>query len=86
MILIRKREIPEYLHDSEYYKYILSDDPFELPDQYYREEIIINTFEDLIIYIRILDFWLVNKIPNEFYDYVFNNKDKINIDVLNEHT
>jgi hypothetical protein len=84
MISIRKSQIPKYLQDSEYYKSIQSDDPFELSDEHYRKEIIINFFEDLIIYIRILDFWLVNKFPDEFYDWVFKNKDKINMDILNE--
>jgi hypothetical protein len=85
MLSIRKSEITQYLQDSEYYKSIQSDDLFELDEKYYKEEIIIITFEDLISYIRILDFWLVNKIPDEFYDWVFKNKDEINMDVLNEH-
>ena len=73
MILsIRKSEISEYVWNSILYENIQSDEPFELSEEHYRKEIIINTFEDLIIYIRILDFWLVNKIPNEFYDWVFN--------------
>ena len=61
---LHKNEIPEYLKDSEFYKSIESDELFEIPIEYYKQEIIINTFEDLIIYIRILDFWLVNKITN----------------------
>ena len=85
MLSVRKSQIPEYLQDSEYYKSIQSEESFELSEEHYRKEIIIITFEDLIIYIRILDFWLVNKIPNEFYDWVYKNKDKINMDVLNEH-
>jgi hypothetical protein len=83
MISIRKSKIPKYLQNSEYYKSIQSEDLFELDEEHYREEIIINSFEDLIIYIRILDFWLVNEIPYEFYDWVFKNKDKINIEILN---
>jgi hypothetical protein len=85
MPIIRKSQIPEYLQDSEYYKSIPSDDSFELAEENYREEIIIKSFEDLIIYIRILDFWLVNKIPDEFYGWVFKNKNTINMDILNEY-
>ena len=85
MPIINKNEIPKYLQDSEYYESIQSDDQFELSEEHYRNEIIINSFEDLLIYIRILDFWLVNKIPDEFYDWVFKNKDKINMDILNEY-
>ena len=82
---LRKSEISKYLQDSEYFETIQSDDIFELEEKYYKKEIIIITFEDLIIFIRILDFWLVNKIPDEFYDWVFKNKDKVDIDVLVLH-
>jgi hypothetical protein len=85
MISINKNKIPNYLQDSEYYKNIQSDEHFEISKEHYKQYIIINTFDDLISYIRILDFWLVNDIPDEFYDWVFKNKYKINIDVLNEH-
>jgi len=85
MLPVGKSEIAKYLQDSVFYETIESNGTFELSEEHYKEEIIINSFEDLIIYIRILDFWLVNKIPDEFYDWVFKNKDKINMDVLNEH-
>jgi len=64
---LHKNEIPEYLKDSEFYKGIESNEYFEIPIEYYKEKIIINKFEDLVSYIRILDFWLVNKIPDEIY-------------------
>jgi len=67
---LHKNEIPEYLKDSEFYKGIESDDSFEIPIEFYKKEIIINTFEDLISYIRIIDFWLVNKIKmNLLFEY-----------------
>jgi len=55
---LHKNEIPEYLKDSKFYKGIESDDSFEISIEYYKEEIIINTFEDLVSYIRIIDFFL----------------------------
>ncbi len=80
-----KNEIPEYLKDSEFYNNIESDEPFEIPIEYYKKEIIIKTFDDLVSYIRILNYWLVNKIPNEIYKWVSDNKNKVNIVLLNEN-
>jgi hypothetical protein len=40
--------------------------------------------DDLIEYIKLFDYWIINKIPNEFYNWIFQNKNKINIDLLNE--
>ena len=75
MPIVHKSQIPEYLQDSEFYESTQSDGIFELSEEHYREEIIINSFEDLIIYIRILDFWLVNKHAlgdevNEMFDAI----------------
>jgi hypothetical protein len=50
--------------------------------EFFKNELEINTFEDLVSYIRIFDYWMVNKIPIHFYDWVFKNKDKININLL----
>jgi len=47
---LHKNEIPNYLKDSEFYKGIETNQSFEIPIEYYKEEIIINTFEDLITY------------------------------------
>ena len=80
MYTLNKNEIPNYLKNSELYDNIVSkdDELFDIPREYYKKEIIINTFDDFINYIRILDYWLVNKIPDEIYKWVFDNKDKIN--------
>ena len=81
---LHKNEIPEYLKNSEFYKNIESDGQFEIPINYYKKEIVINSIEDLISYIKIIHYWLVNKTPDEIYKWVFDNKDKIKIDDLNE--
>lgn len=39
--------IPEYLKDSELYKNIESDDLFDIPEGYFRKELIINVFDDI---------------------------------------
>jgi len=35
-------------------------------------------------YIRIFDYWMINKTPIEFYKYIIKNKDKINMNLLND--
>ena len=78
-------DIPDFLRDSELCKNIVSDESFDIPIELFKKELIINTFEDLIDYIKIFDYWMINKIPpKKFYDWVFENKDKIDINLLND--
>jgi hypothetical protein len=87
MIKITKNQIPEYLKNSGFYNGLninqsSDDEPFEIPKEYYRQELEINNFDDLVSCIKICDFWLVNKIPDLIYDSIFLNKNKINLDLL----
>ena len=77
-------DIPDYLKDSELCKNIVSDESFDIPIEFFKKELIINSFEDLIDYIKIFNYWIINKIPNELYKFVLENKDKINMVLLNE--
>ena len=78
-------DIPEFLKDSELCKNIeSSNEPFDVPIKFFKKEIIIITFEDLIDYIKILDYWMIINTPDEIYDWVFKNKRDIDINLLNE--
>ena len=70
-------DIPEFLKDSELCNNIESEESFDVPNELFKKEIIINTFEDLILYIKIFDYWMINKYPDEFYDFIFKNRYKI---------
>ena len=83
-ISLTLNDIPDYLRDSELYKNIESDESFDVPIELFKKELIINTFDDLIEYIKIFDYWMINKIPNELYKFVLENKDKINMNLLND--
>jgi len=83
-ISININDIPDYLKDSDLYKNIESNDSFDIPEEYFRKELIINTFDDLVSYIKIFDYWMINKTPNEIYKFIIANKDKINMDLLND--
>lgn len=62
-------DIPEFLKDSELCKNIKSSDSFDIPTGLFKKEIIITTNQDLIDYIRIFDYYMINKIPNEIYEW-----------------
>ena len=49
-------DIPDFLKDSELCKNIVSDESFDVPIELFKEELIINNFEDLINYIKIFDY------------------------------
>ena len=78
-ILLTKDTIANYLHNTHVYNMIETNDSFEIPQEYYKETININTYDDFISYIIIFDYWGLDKLPIEFYKYVFNNKRDINI-------
>ena len=83
-ISLTLNDIPEFLKDSELCKNIESVESFDIPIELFRKELIINTFQDLIDYIKIFDYWMINNTPYKFYDWVFKNKDKIIMDLLND--
>ena len=47
MICITKYDIPDYLKESELYENIDSYESFNIPCEYYKENIIIESFDDL---------------------------------------
>ena len=83
-ISLTLNDIPNYLKDSELCKNIESEESFNVPIELFKKELIINTSKDLIEYIKIFDYWMINKIPDEFYIFVINNKDKINMVLFND--
>ena len=74
MISITKNQIPEYLKNSEFYNALESNEPFEIEEQFYSQELVIDSFDKLLHYIKICDFWLVNKTPTEIYRSIFENR------------
>ena len=72
-------DIPDYLEDSELYKNIESDDLFDIPEDFFRKELIINTFDDLISYIKIFDY--DDEETNEYckINYINNSKDDLTL-------
>ena len=84
IISLTINDVPDYLKESKLYENIESDDSFDIPIEYFKKELVINTFDDLVSYIKIFDYWIMNKTPNEIYKFVFDNKDKINMDLLND--
>ncbi len=69
-------DVPKYLHNSQLYETLkeCTESTFDIPPEYFREEIIINSDEDLQFFIKLLNYWMINDTPYEIYDYVLKNK------------
>ena len=84
-ITITLDEIPDYLHKSELYRNIESNDPFDIHEQYFKRELLINDFNDFVSYLVIFDYWILDKYPKEIYKFIIDNKNKINMDSLQDY-
>ena len=83
---ININDIPDFLKLSELYDSLskLGNESFEIPEQYYKNNLTITCFKDILYYIKVFDYWMINYIPDEFYDWIYQNKDEIKIDLLND--
>ena len=72
-ITLTKIQIPLYLNGT-LSETIDSDEPFDVPNNLFRETIIIENTTDLYMYINILDYWGVDNIPDEMYKWILQNK------------
>ena len=79
---LTKNEIPFYLHNSDFYKMLDSNDSFEIPKHFFEEILVINTYDDLVKYLVIFNFWGLEKLPFEVYEYIYTNKKHICINDL----
>ena len=81
-ITLTINDIPDYLKSSKLYENIVSDESFEVPIEYYKKEIIINNLDDVVSYIKLFDYWMITKIPKEFFKFIFDNKEVIDLHKL----
>ncbi len=47
-------DIPDFLKDSELYKNIESEESFDIPIELFRKDLVINTYQDLLIILEYL--------------------------------
>ena len=71
-------EIPSYLHNSDLYKILESNndnlnDDFYLIKKYYKDNLIIENKDDFIHLLHTLKYWGICEIPYEVYDYILAN-------------
>ena len=93
MVLLNLGEIPNFLKLSKLYDIYIenkingdeTDDIIFIPNEYIEQKVNIKTFEDLVNYIIIFKYWMIYKIPNEFYDWIFENKNMVIINLLNKY-
>lgn len=81
MQYIYPKDVKGWLLNSEKYIFLNENYPnekIEYPFELYRENTTINTVEDLAIFHKISVWWHVD-LPTEFYDFLFNNDNMLNI-------
>ena len=72
MLRIAYEQIPTYLHDSELYLSLCSDeagDYFDVPDQYLVENDCVTDVEEFARILRVIDFWGSSRIPQGLLIY-----------------
>lgn len=69
-----KSQIPTFLH-GKLYQTLEDDSPFEVPIDLFRDTILIHNIDDFYLYIRIIDYWDVDTIPKEIYEFIFQYDD-----------
>jgi hypothetical protein len=87
MKLIHSRDIIHYIKKSEYYRTFskLADNGetvILVPEEYiikYYELLDIESFEDFFNILVKLNFWIVDEYPYEIFDWIFDNKSKIDM-------
>jgi hypothetical protein len=75
MELIRYSDLPQIMRDldSPLFKSFNDDDEFMIDKKYIFKEYNIKTIEDLIVYFEIIRFLMIEKLPYEIYDFIFEN-------------
>ena len=83
---IKLKDIPEYLKNSELFRIFKDssdDNDITIIDPTHNnKEIIIESFSDLILYLDIFRYWMMDEFPNKlFYDFVLKNRNNDIIDI-----
>eukprot|EP01032_Pedospumella_encystans_P018333 gene18333-20873_t len=75
MVLLRKRDVPDYLHDSAFYKQLDSndDEEFEVPEECFKRDLDFTCLEDLRHYLQTFQFWGGNHFEDRACIYMYRN-------------
>jgi len=85
MELIRYSDLPPIMKESPLFEDINDEDEIEIDKKYIFKEYNIKTFEDLILYLEIIRFLMIEKLPYEIYNFILENKElftQFNIQIL----
>jgi hypothetical protein len=71
MISLTRKDVPQYLQNSEFYKALDEDDgAIMIPKECFVKDTLVNNFDDLTLLLSTLRFWGVNEIPFDVIKYV----------------
>lgn len=80
--LVSKCFVPEFLKNSARYEEVEDTGMLEVSipihSEYFIESPEVNSIDDLIKLIEVVDFWDVHQTPDELFDFVYSNKNIIN--------
>ena len=86
-IELNRDTTPEFLKSSDLYKnfdFTEEDSVFKVPNRYLKKDTKVNSIEDLKSLLHVIRFWLLEDVPDEIYDFVFENKDENYEGIFNE--
>uniref|UniRef100_A0A6C0AG80 Uncharacterized protein n=1 Tax=viral metagenome TaxID=1070528 RepID=A0A6C0AG80_9ZZZZ len=76
-MLIKFKEIPEWLHKSQLYRDFDEDSEEEIEVKYLKDNEEINNFADFKNILKVSSFWALDKIPYTVYVYAYYNKEEV---------
>ena len=79
MLSLKIIDIPEYLHDSEFYKNLDQNDEDEIliPKECFKSNEHIYSLDTFTNYIKTVNFWGLSKFSDNFYEYILKEKNLV---------
>uniref|UniRef100_A0A6C0AF18 Uncharacterized protein n=1 Tax=viral metagenome TaxID=1070528 RepID=A0A6C0AF18_9ZZZZ len=76
-MLVKFKDIPEWLHESQLYRDFDEDSEEEIEVKYLKDSEEINNFTEFKYILKISSFWSLDKIPYTVYVYAYYNKEEV---------
>uniref|UniRef100_A0A6C0AF20 Uncharacterized protein n=1 Tax=viral metagenome TaxID=1070528 RepID=A0A6C0AF20_9ZZZZ len=76
-MLIKFKDIPEWLHESQLYRDFDEEDEEEIEIKYLKDNEEVNNFTDFKYILKVSSFWALDKIPYTVYVYAYYNKEEV---------
>lgn len=68
-IILKKEEVPKWLHNSQLYESMDDDGEFEVPKYNFKKHPKINSLDDFVRVLNTYNYWILNEYPDSIYEY-----------------